>query len=133
MKNNERGNQIERSEVWTIAIVVPLFVLLVQVFVVAVCWDRLCAKIVLNALEYGTEQVVSRTVFDTPPPMRDQRAASKRPKPWHQLSHAEKVEKVRAGQERSAPAETVDEMLDRLDRERRDLEPQWYKDSDPYR
>ena len=59
MENNEVTSKIERYEVWTIAIGVTLFTLLVVFVVIATFWDQLCAKIMINALTQGAKQLTA--------------------------------------------------------------------------
>jgi len=110
MKNNERGDQIERSEVWTIAIVVTLSLLLAEVTVIAIFWDRLCAKIAINALEYGAKQAVAPKYRPSIPPMQDRRATSYRPSPPQQSSQPDPLEDFKASTKHRVKPKTLEEM-----------------------
>lgn len=130
MENDIVTSKIERSEVWIITIVVTLFTLLVVFVVIATFWDQLCARIMINALEYGMEQTLTPRYGSAIPPIRDRRPASRRPSTPKYKTLEEKMEEFKADLERFAPSETLDELLNRLDRERRELEPEWEKFTD---
>jgi len=130
VENNERGNQIDRAEVWIIAFAVTLSVWLVTLVAVALCWDRLCAKITINALEYGAKQVLAPRYSHRSMPARSRKVSSYQPNPPRHRTLDEQLEEFKADLERVAPTETLEETLERIDREARDVDSVWLRPSD---
>lgn len=56
-----------QSDVWWISIMVTFMTLCIVFIAVCLCWERLCAKIVIDALGYGAKQVATRTFRDFEP------------------------------------------------------------------
>ena len=64
MADEEVTYLTKQSDVWVISFAATLVVLFVVFVAVCLCWDRLCAKIAIDALQYGFKQIdTSQVVF----------------------------------------------------------------------
>lgn len=57
---DELARRLSRLDVWIMAITVVLAAAVVAAFFIAAFWDELCARIMLDALNYGVRQLPTR-------------------------------------------------------------------------
>jgi hypothetical protein len=57
MADNNGERAVTTREAWEIAVAVVVITLVAIVIVLVAFWDRLCAKIAIDALEYGIERL----------------------------------------------------------------------------
>ena len=108
----------ELNKVFKVIVIVWLSVLTLVWLVIVVRWQDVCDRIAMTVVEGmvggGRREV---TYYQPDPPqlvVRDDR-----------------LEDLKADLERVAPSETLDEALERIGREQRELEAYLFKDQDP--
>ena len=62
MADEEVTYQTKQSDVWIISFTATLVVLFVVFVAVCLFWEELCAKIAIDALQYGFKQIATEQV-----------------------------------------------------------------------
>jgi len=122
---------MKQSDVWVIVFAAIFMTLVVLVIATAIFWDQICARIMINALEYGAKQLPAIEYNPPIPPMRDQRAASDRLWAQQQSSPVDPAEEPRAEFEASTYQQRFDEAVKEAERKAREWHPELFQHSDP--